>query len=858
MSRPAHRLLPLAMVSILLLSCSSDPASSDPGAELGVDTREVSDALTDATLDGDLSLDAEGGEASSELPGDGAPEVHDGESEAAEADAPVEWTYPDPAFVHVLTGPALTSAGAAYETERVQMYRLDDGLPGLQSTAFSGAGGGLYLGGALGLTRYDTELDAFVKEPLPGGSAAVTDIAETLDPGKRLVVVSAERIDYLDTVNGGGESLAFPGGILSSVAVDGASTWLGTDQGLRRIVGNFPELVEGAQGFAVVDLAVTSDGMLWLATNLGLRRYDGQSVVPVLASDGHVLDDDVRALAVDEDSGALWVASGTGLSRYLGELWTRFPAGIDGLPADDLRAVAAHGDDVLLAHGRGATWLRLDPDGSSWSSVDHYVSARWLPSDEARAVALGASGEAWVGTTAGLSKLERGFTNLGAKEAAMESLLAEHFWRMDGFVAPGASVDDAWSPEEWRLGDSDNDGLWTQMQIGAWCYAHAATGDETFYTQARKAMDTMFLLVDVPTADFEAAGLGRGFVARSLVRDDEGAVFEAKAGQSNWHLVDYEGRQYYWKDDTSSDEVDGHFFGYPLFYDLCAKTDEERAAVAEHATAITRAIIDGGYYLRDLDGEKTGYGHWAPEVLAVAADGLNACYKDAQESDDPAAHIESCLAAWAGEGWLNSVQILGVLLASWHMTGDELFYDEYERLIRDHKYDLVATPHEETFTIVLPSIMNHSDHELAMLAYHTLIRYEPNEDRRALWIQGLRFLYDWERVERNPLWAGFVAVLAGAEHADLEASLQSLREIPTDRRDWRVDNSHRKDAALWPNDRFGKAQFDRVFPYDEIRTVWWNGNLHVLVDGGDGRGVSGPMATLLPYWLLRYSGAIGE
>ena len=164
----------------------------------------------------------------------------------------------------------------------------------------------------------------------------------------------------------------------------------------------------------------------------------------------------------------------------------------------------------------------------------------------------------------------------------------------------------------------------------------------------------------------------------------------------------------------------------------------------------------------------------------------------------------------------------------------------------------------QTATITCPSQMNHSDHELALLAYHTLIRYEADPDRRDRWIDSLRYLLHWERTERNPLWAAFAAVLIGEGAVDMEAALQSFRELPLLQQDWPVDNSHRRDALSWSDDRHGRPQFDRVFAYDEIRQVWWNGNFHVKQYGDDGRSVRSPMAWLLPYYMLRYAGVITE
>jgi hypothetical protein len=806
------------------------------------------DAAADAEVRGEAT-DASP-EAADVAPGDATPDAPEGETDVRPYD------YPDAAFVHTEKAPPVTGATAPWSTdEPTAWYRTPDRLPDPGVTSLSLAGGRVWVGTASGLFVHHEDLDVFVAVALPGGGGGVTAVASTLDAGGRLVVVTPERLDFLDPVNGGGESLAFPGGTLTAAAVDHDDVWVGSDRGLWHVEGAFLVAVEPTAELAV--RSVVAEGVAWMATDLGLKGWNGVGLLTVAASDGALLDDDVRGVALEGDR--LWVATAKGLAVWGPEGQGRtFPAGVGGLPSDDLRAVAALEGQVAFSHGRGAT--RLGVTGSFDAEVtntDHYVSQRWLPTDTVTAVALSPAGALWVGTTGGLVRIEDREHTFAEKEAVLDAKARADFWRMDGFVAEEIYSDDAWNPTTWSVGDFDNDGLWTQMQIGAWCYAYAVTKDEKYYQAARKALDVMFLEIDVPAVDFVAAGLGRGFVARSLARDDEGAVYLSKTTDPRWHPVDYQGHTYYWKDDTSSDEVDGHFFGYPLFYDLCAKTDAERAEVADHAVALARFIAENGFVLLDVDGEPTYFGHWEPAIVGVAADGLDACKKNAKLADDPIEAISLCFDAWGGGGWLNSMQILGTMLAAWHMSGDPYFYDQYERLIREFNYDFVATPHAQTFTITNPAIMNHSDHELAMLAYHTLIRYEPNDDRRLTWLQGLLFFYDYEKVERNPLWAAFVSVLAGAQVAENDLALQSLREIPFDRRAWPIDNTHRNDADPWPNDRHDNPQVDRVFPYDEIKTTWWNTNFHATADGGDGRVLVGPVAWTLPYWIFRYAGVIG-
>lgn len=63
-------------------------------------------------------------------------------------------------------------------------------------------------------------------------------------------------------------------------------------------------------------------------------------------------------------------------------------------------------------------------------------------------------------------------------------------------------------------------------------------------------------------------------------------------------------REWEWKGDTSSDEIVGHFFAYPIAYDLLP--DEElKRQVAETAKRITDHIIAHGFHLVDIDGQPT-------------------------------------------------------------------------------------------------------------------------------------------------------------------------------------------------------------------------------------------------------------
>jgi hypothetical protein len=725
-----------------------------------------------------------------------------------------------------------------FQAETVTLFRTTAVLPDLDARSLLLAGGAVWAGTASGLVKLNAAGTAFETVTLPG-SGAILDTAALADG--RIAAARADGVVIVPTA-GAPESWAVAGGGVTSVAARNNDVYVGTASGLSRVEATGATAVAAAQGFAVRDIAVNGD-VIWMATASGVHRFDAAGNAPLgtLSAPASLPDDDVRAVARSSDGTEVLAATATGLSRIEadGSAAVLVKPGLDSLPNGELSSVAEAGGTVLSGHAIGATAM-------SATHKDHYHTERWIPAEAVTAVALADDGTRYIATAAGISRIHYEASTLAGKAAIYEPMVQLH-WRMDGFVSDGRSHPDPWdhtTPPS--VGDNDNDGLWTQMQIAAWCFAYSVTKDEQFYDNARKAMDTMFLLYDIPGETFAAQGDERGFVARSLVRSDEVALFESKASDDNWFLQEFQGKTYRWKNDTSSDEYAGHFFGTPIFYDLCAKDEAEKDEIRKRIKLVMNYVIDGGYELINLKGEPTTHGDW--KDLGSAADGITAC--------TAAGHsIADCLERFGGGGWLNSMEILGHLLSSWYMTGEQRFYDEYERLGTEGRYFDMVPVKDSTLTVTSRSIGNHSDHELATLAYFTLLRYEPNPDRRAIWIQSLRDMYEWEKPERNLFE---IAVMASAmpDGFELAGAVQTFQEWPLDQREWLYDNSHRKDAELDAQDRHNNEQFKTMFPYDEMKAFKWNSNPYAVSGGGNGNAVQGPWPYLMPYWMMRYYGVI--
>src|SRR5690606_8554210 len=110
--------------------------------------------------------------------------------------------------------------------------------------------------------------------------------------------------------------------------------------------------------------------------------------------------------------------------------------------------------------------------------------------------------------------------------------------------------------------------------------------------------------------------------------------------------------QWYWKNDSSPDELDGHFFGFALYYDHVCETEAEKEEVRVVVRRIIDHVIDHDYNQVDYDGLPTRWGHFSPDDL----------------NRNP---------AWVVERGLNGYSILTFLSVAHHVTGDPKYREEY-------------------------------------------------------------------------------------------------------------------------------------------------------------------------------------
>ncbi|MGD9646815.1 MAG: two-component regulator propeller domain-containing protein, partial [Pirellulales bacterium] len=536
-----------------------------------------------------------------------------------------------------------------------------------------------------------------------------------------------------------------------------------------------------------------------------------------------------------DPQGRIWVGTNRGLEIYEGgERASQSFASGESIPNNDIRALALDGQGrVWAGTALGAARIALDaPESEHWS-LRH--SLRWLPSNDVRDLHVG-DDATYIATAAGLAVLRSKTMTLAEKAAHYEAMVRARHFRAPGLMekcylrTPG-------DLSSWAEMDTDNDGGFTAAYLGSQSYRYAATRDPEAKVMADRLFDGLEFLQTVTETP--------GFIARTVIPADWTRMADANRTYTEVEIADERVRdprfrrvenrwrlsrdgKWRWKGDTSSDEVTAHFFGYALYYDLAAD-EPHRKRVRALVRRVMDYIVEGGYVLRDIDGQPTLWGVWSPEKL----------------NGDP---------NWQPERGVNSVEILSYLVTTAHITGDKKYLEQAAELCGKHGYDRnarhpkLASPGQFTFI----------DDELLSFAYRGLFGYGEQFDCLAGCRAGLDQWFGSIEQVNSPLYT-FVYQLAsgGPAPAGVEGSVEFLRQMPLDLVMWSVDNSSRRDLRIVQSPVADNAQTDRLLPPGERGVVGWDGNPYKAHEHGfGGHAEASPTFWLVPYWLGRQAGYV--
>ena len=624
------------------------------------------------------------------------------------------------------------------------------------------------------------------------------------------------------------------------------------DEALRRATG---------ADHRVYQWAASTDGTEVAAAEAGLfRRTAGGTwgmLFPKQAA-RRWAPEHVAAAGFDR-AGHLWFAAPQGVG-WLGSDGWRLYTGRDGLPYNGFTSMSFGPDSrVWFGTDRGAIAF----DGRHWA---YREGRRWLPGNSVRQIAVTDEGTVFAATPRGVGVIERRPMRLAEKARFYEDEIDKRHRRTPWEYVLSVSLKRPGDTSQWTQHDSDNDGQWTGMYGAAECFAYAATQDPKAKKRATKAFEALRFLIQVTQGGTHPAP--KGFPARAILPTSGPdpntwpcysleADREEQSRHPLWKVLhprwptSADGR-WYWKCDTSSDEVDGHYFLYARYYDLVAETAAEKERVRQVVRDLTDHLLEHNFRLVDWDGRPTRWANFSPDSL----------------NQDP---------NWWEERGLNSLSLLSHLRTAAHITGEAKYDAVANELVQKQGYAMNAMyPKNQRG----PGSFTQFDDEMAFMNYYNLLLYEKDPKLRAMFAASCLRYWELEACELNSFFDFvYVACCPSVEvetprgplevcpkQQCLEEAVETLRRYPLNLIDWPQTNSRRLDLvalpayAREPVAAAGKGcrVNGKVLPIDERVIEQWSDDPWQLDCGGDGHRLLTGAPFLLAYYLGLYHRFIKE
>ena len=629
--------------------------------------------------------------------------------------------------------------------------------------------------------------------------SAVTDISVALDNSLWLITESAL---YLENDGAFSRIVGIPEDTLCLAARDNKAKYLET-----------------------VYIGCTNEGLLSMK---GKRRHFAE-MTPDMSG---VLAKKINCLALD-GMGHLWVGSDEGLNIYDGRSFWYNGNDFYSVPAGSFNDMCFTKDGKkYFATNTGVITLIE-------GKISYFSYGAWLMHPTVTKIAVSENGTIAAVTERGISLITSRLMTLEEKADHYDEMAVKYFTRNEGYqvcreLKKYGDLDSGWLP------NSDNDGLFTGLYCASQCFRYKVTGDERAKENARRAVEAMIKLTEITGKP--------GFTARATRYSHEENF--GTENREEWHYV--EGNpDMEWLGETSSDEMTGHYFAYGIYFDLVADENEKKK-IAEVVKTITDHIIENNFHLCDVDGVPTTWANWEPDLL---------------NNDD----------RWYYERGTNSLEILSFLKTTYHVTGEEKYNDVYNMLITKHHYAMNCMQYK-----VEDHHLAHIDDQLDFTNIYPLIVYTDDNSHKEIFKMGLTHHFDYERVERSPMFNIIYGALTD-NYCDIENAAKSLSEMNLDLIRWPVYNSHRKDIVWdYSTEEMGcPPQLKYPVEYSARVLVHYDGNQLVCDSGAEefininsktvnrtstlpgtaganGMKAMQPYIYLLPYWMGRYYGILGD
>jgi len=479
--------------------------------------------------------------------------------------------------------------------------------------------------------------------------------------------------------------------------------------------------------------------------------------------------------------------------------------GKDGLPYENTTCLEKGFDeDVWIGTTKGVI-RKLEND---W----HYFAAdHWLPGDNVNGIAVG-DDVVYIATDKGIGIIKYEEYTLRKKVDYYEKHMEEWGHKRMGFIHTLYNKNGEWIREI-----SDNDGGHTAPFLAAMSFKYAVTGDKKAREEAVESFKAMLWMEKITPID--------GYVARGIWSEsgdqDELAQHGSGGLPAKWHKAS-EG-DWYWKGDTSSDEIIAHFFAVSIFHDLVAK-GKEKVLAKEHLVKIAAYIMENNFTLIGMDGKPTRWGRWNPEYLLR-----------------PYGYMDR---------GVNGLEVLTFMKTAFALSGDKKFEVAYQQLIK-WGYRTNTIRQKNVFP---PADIAPWDDNLAFRSYYTLLRYTDDPVDRSAYLRSLARTWEVKRIEQVPRYNYTYGAITGND-CEQEQSMKHMREWQLDCIGYNYTNSYRADLDT-PNDYRAYENGSKAMTPREIKVTRNSRYVMVLDGGNNGNLVQEPNSFILDYWFGRYHNLI--
>jgi hypothetical protein len=543
-------------------------------------------------------------------------------------------------------------------------------------------------------------------------------------------------------------------------------------------------------------------GTLYILRLGELVCFDGQVVNGDFTDWGSLPSRDTRDML--GAGSRLFIATNRGMAVLRGASVYEMK-GSDGLPVENTTCLEQGFDgDLWIGTERGAVRMVND----EW----HYFGADlWLPDNKVNDIAV-ADSIVYIATDGGVGIIKYEPYTLLKKAGYYERHLEEWGHKRLGFIHLLYQKNGEWVREV-----SDNDGGHTAPYLAAMCFKYAVTGEESARREAIESFNAILWLEKIVPID--------GFFARAIwsTTGDKDEMGRHGSGglPAKWYPTP-DGK-WFWKGDTSSDEVIAMFYSVSVFHDLVARGKEKEEA-KELLKRVANYIIDCGWVLKDMDGETTRWGRWNPEYLLR-----------------PYGYVDR---------GINGLEALTFMETAIALTGDPKFEDGLQQLL-EWDYHTNTIRQKNVFP---PENIATWDDEHAFRSYYTLLRYVKNPALRSVYLRSLERTWEVKRMEQIP-WFNYVYGAITGNDCEADKAVKHLREWVLDCREHNYRNSHRNDLFVEPGYTSYERGRKRISPREMC--VKRGSRSAIALDGGaNGSRVMEPAGFLRDYWMGRYHGFI--